>query len=85
MNFVKEFNTKADILIEKLSKSANGKTLVNLFNEINRATLDAIALVKSYLLKSYLKSFISFNKKKRLLLVSILIALMMKMLILTKL
>jgi hypothetical protein len=57
MNFVKEFNTKADILIEKLSKSANGKTLVNLFNEINRATLDAIALVKSYLLKSYFKKF----------------------------
>jgi len=45
MNFVKEFNNKADILVEKLSKSANGKTLVNLFNEINRATLDAIALV----------------------------------------
>jgi hypothetical protein len=45
MNFVGQFNSKADILMEKLSKSADGKTPVNLFNEINRATLDAIALV----------------------------------------
>lgn len=49
MNFVEQLNTKADVLIEKLSKMADGHTVVNLFNEINRATLDAIALVSGFL------------------------------------
>lgn len=47
MNFVGQFNSKADVLMEKLSKLADDKTVVNLFNEINRATLDAIALVNT--------------------------------------
>jgi len=47
MNFVSQFNNKADILMDKLMKLADGVTPVNLFHEINRATLDAIALVKS--------------------------------------
>lgn len=45
MNFVSQFNNKADVLMDKLMKLADGITPVNLFNEINRATLDAIALV----------------------------------------
>lgn len=45
MTFVKQFNNKADILMEKLSKSADGKTLVDLFKEINHTTLDAIAQI----------------------------------------
>lgn len=45
MTFVNQFNTISDVLMEKLTKSADGKTTVNLFNEINQATLDAIALV----------------------------------------
>lgn len=45
MDFVGQFNSKADILMEKLSKLADGKTAIHLFNEINRATLDAIALI----------------------------------------
>ena len=48
MNFVSQFNVKADILMDKLLRMADGKTLVNLFHEINRATLDAIALVYIY-------------------------------------
>ena len=45
MTFVAQFNYKADILMEKLAKSADGKTMVNLFKEINHTTLDAIAQV----------------------------------------
>lgn len=45
MSFVGQFNSISDILVEKLTKLADGKTPVNLFNEINQATLDAIALV----------------------------------------
>ena len=49
MNFVEQFNTKADLLVEKLGKSADGKTVIDLFSEINRATLDAIALVRTFI------------------------------------
>ena len=45
MTFVDHFNQITDILNDKLRTMANGKTTVHLFNEINRATLDAIALV----------------------------------------
>jgi len=45
MNFVVQFNSKADILMDKLSKLADGKTQIDLFAEMNHATLDAIALV----------------------------------------
>ena len=45
MTFVDQFNTKADILMERLEKFADSKTIINLFTEINNATLDAIAQV----------------------------------------
>ena len=45
MTFVDHFNQITDILNDKLRTMADGKTVVHLFNEINRATLDAIALV----------------------------------------
>jgi hypothetical protein len=56
MTFVKQFNNKADILMEKLSKSADGKTLVDLFKEINHTTLDAIAQVNFRFLRHLIKS-----------------------------
>jgi hypothetical protein len=45
MTFVNQFNTKADLLMERLMTLADGKRVVNLFTEINHATLDAIAQV----------------------------------------
>ena len=45
MTFVDHFNQITDVLNDKLRTMADGKTVVHLFNEINRATLDAIALV----------------------------------------
>ena len=49
MTFVEQFNSKADILMERLRSMADGKTQILLFKEINHATLDAIALVSSVL------------------------------------
>lgn len=46
MTFVQQFNTISDILMENLRLQADGVTVVKLFNEMNRATLDAIALVR---------------------------------------
>lgn len=54
MNFVKEFNTKADILIEKYLNQQMGKHQLIFLYEINRETLDEIALVKSYFNKFYI-------------------------------
>lgn len=51
MTFLNQFNSLTDVLMEKLRLKADGKTVVTLFNEINRVTLDAIALVPIY--KSY--------------------------------
>ena len=45
MTFVNQFNTKADILMERLKYLADGKTVVDLFSEFNHVTLDAIAQV----------------------------------------
>jgi hypothetical protein len=45
ISFVDEFNYKVSILIEKLSKLANGEQIVKLAPELNRVTLDAIARV----------------------------------------
>lgn len=42
-----DFNAKGDILIERLRTIADGKTTIQLFNEINHATLDVIASVNS--------------------------------------
>ena len=39
------FNQIVNTLSEKLRARADGKTVVGLMDEINRATLDAIALV----------------------------------------
>ena len=40
-----DFNGKGDLLIEKLRTLADGKTYMQLFKEINHATLDVIASV----------------------------------------
>ena len=45
MTFVQQFNTISDVLMEKLRLKADGKTVIEILNEMNRATLDAIALV----------------------------------------
>ena len=45
MTFVNHFNSKADLLLERLRSLADGKTVVKLFPEINRAALDIIAMV----------------------------------------
>lgn len=48
MTFVTQFNSIADVLMDNLRLKADGKTLVSLLNEMNRATLDAIALVRLF-------------------------------------
>ena len=48
MSFIEQFNATADSLMEKLTKLADGKILVLLFDEFNRATLDAIASVGEF-------------------------------------
>jgi hypothetical protein len=40
-----EFNTKGDILMDRLRSIADGKTTVTLLTEFNHATLEAIASV----------------------------------------
>ena len=45
MTFVDHFNQVTNTLTDKLRSKADGKTVVQLFNELNRTTLDAIALV----------------------------------------
>ena len=47
MTFMKEFNSKTDILIDFLRKKADGKTEIKLTDEINHTTLDIIASVIS--------------------------------------
>ncbi len=49
MTFVNQFNTKADILTEKLRTKADGKTIINLLDEFNRVALDAIAQVAAFM------------------------------------
>ena len=43
--WVKEFNDKGDILMEKFRSLADGKTLVTFQTEINRFALDVISSV----------------------------------------
>ena len=45
MSFVGMFNIKADMLMERLRTLADGKTIVELYPEFNRATFDAISQV----------------------------------------
>lgn len=47
--FIDQFNVKADMLSERLRSMADGKTMINLLNELNNTTLDAIAQVYSKL------------------------------------
>jgi len=42
---MKEFNIKADMLMERLRTFANGKTQVKMAKEFNRAVFDIIAAV----------------------------------------
>ena len=44
-NHVEKFNEKGNLLIEKLTKSADGKSVVTFLDEFNRFTLDVIAAV----------------------------------------
>ena len=48
MNFVKDFNLIVDLLTERLRKLADGKTVVDVSDEFNNATLDAIAKVSYF-------------------------------------
>ena len=50
MTFVGHFNQIVNTLSEKLRTKADDKTVVSLMYEINRVTLDAIALVSSHTL-----------------------------------
>ncbi len=43
--FVNQFNSKADHLMDKLRRKADGKTVITLWDEFNRVALDAIAQV----------------------------------------
>jgi hypothetical protein len=45
MNLAKDFNSIVDVLTERLRKLAEEKEIVNLSEEFNNATLDAIAKV----------------------------------------
>ncbi len=54
ITFIDQFNIKADMLMERLRSMSDGKTMVNLLNELNHTTLDAIAQVH-YIIKSKLK------------------------------
>ena len=45
IKFMPIFNSKADILIEKLRNVADGKTSITLLDEFNSITLDLIAHV----------------------------------------
>ena len=45
MKSMSEFNLKADILIQNLMLQADGKTIVSLFERLNKTALDVIANV----------------------------------------
>lgn len=45
MAFVNQFNSKSDHLMNKLRTKADGKTVITLWDEFNRVSLDAIAQV----------------------------------------
>ena len=45
VEFLSEFNTKGDILMEHLRLKADGKQIVTLLKEFNHAALDSIACV----------------------------------------
>ena len=40
-----EFNQRGDILVERLKSIGDGKTIIQLFNEMNHVALDIIASV----------------------------------------
>ncbi len=56
MTFVGQFNTKAEMLMERLRSFADGKTAVGLASELNHATLDAIAQASESILAPMLSS-----------------------------
>jgi hypothetical protein len=47
--------------MERLRSMADGKIMVNLLNELNHTTLDAIAQVMEYCITIYLKLSIELN------------------------
>ena len=46
MTLVDQFNASADLLIEKLSHKADGKTEIAMLDELDRTTLDVIGKVR---------------------------------------
>jgi hypothetical protein len=53
-SFMPEFNTTADVLIERLRNVADGKTIVHLYDEIGRAAMDMISNVSFLITKKYI-------------------------------
>jgi cytochrome P450 len=47
-SFFDEFNSKGNLLLEKLSRMADGKQQVNMLENFSKVTLDSIASVKAY-------------------------------------
>jgi hypothetical protein len=43
MTFVEQFNQTANLLMERLRSMADGKNSIELFHELNHATLDAVS------------------------------------------
>ena len=64
MSFIIHFNTKADILMERLRSLADGKTVFQLFPELNHITLDAISVVSCSILLYIFHNKLLNNTKK---------------------
>ncbi len=61
IEYLDDFNTKCDILIERLRTLADGKTVVTVFNEVNHAALDIIANVSLFINILFIKVTIIIN------------------------
>ena len=56
-----EFNSTADILIERLRSLADSKTKISLYDEISRAAMDMISSERiNFYFKSYLNLLLTF-------------------------
>lgn len=64
--WVKEFNDKGNILMEKFRLLADGKTLVTLFQEVNRFALDVISSVRTSDFIIFKEIFESLNSEESL-------------------
>ena len=48
MSLMDQFNFSADVLVERLTKMADGKTEVAMLDEFNRLTLDVVCKVQKW-------------------------------------